>query len=516
MHHGWRVALAAIATLAATLAIAQSAAGAVVVSPSTLTFPDTLVGEESSQTVTFTNTGPGGALLSLFGVTFDSDFRLGGGNCPILPSVFPSGASCEYALRFVPSSRGPKTATFVWATSGAAEMGTVELEGLGLQPPTVGFGPAPAFPDQRIDAAGPARTVTVTNTGDLPLDVSDVSLTGPDAAAFELLSEDCTATTIAPAATCDVTLRFAPAAAGARTAALRLAGNSPAGPSDLALSATGLTPPQVELGPAPSFPLQVPGTTGPGRTVTVTNTGQAPLTVNAVSLTGPDAGDFTLAAQTCTAGPIAAGGSCEATIRFAPTGLGARAAALRVASDAPSATDELALAATAVPHVVPAPVLVALAPGHGAPGTLVTLEGAWLGTATHVRFGDAEAEPIEPLAFDRLTAVVPDGTPGRTVEVRVHGPGGTSEPLPFTYDPAPQAAASTGPRPAARRCVVPDLTDATRRRARRALRRAGCRLGRVLRTADAPRRRAVVLRQSQRPGRVLPARTRVHVRLGRA
>jgi hypothetical protein len=261
MHHGCRVVVAAIATLAATLAVAQSAAGAIVASPSSLTFPDTAVGAESTLAVTFTNTDPTASYLSVFSTSpVGGDFTLGSTDCPF---PLPGGATCQYTIRFTPSSVGMKSGTFSWATTNGESEGSVALSGVGVMPPIVSFGPAPAFPDQRIDEPGPVRTVTVTNTGDQDLVVSSVGLIGADASAFELVSQDCTAAPAPASGSCEMSLRFAPATAGAKSASLRLVSNALASPSDLALSATGLTPPQVSFGPAPSFPIRSSAGSGP-------------------------------------------------------------------------------------------------------------------------------------------------------------------------------------------------------------------------------------------------------------
>lgn len=115
MHHGCRVVVAAIATLAATLAVAQSAAGAIVASPSSLTFPDTAVGAESTLAVTFTNTDPTASYLSVFSTSpVGGDFTLGSTDCPF---PLPGGATCQYTIRFTPSSVGMKSGTFSWATT---------------------------------------------------------------------------------------------------------------------------------------------------------------------------------------------------------------------------------------------------------------------------------------------------------------------------------------------------------------------------------------------------------------
>src|SRR4051794_33657489 len=66
------------------------------------------------------------------------------------------------------------------------------------------------------------------------------------------------------------------------------------------------------------------------RTIAVRNRGSAPLAINAATIGGPGAGDFSVTADECTGATVPRGGSCNVTVRFAPTVTGIRAANLTV------------------------------------------------------------------------------------------------------------------------------------------------------------------------------------------
>ncbi len=83
-------------------------------------------------------------------------------------------------------------------------------------------------------------------------------------------------------------------------------------------------------------------TLGPAQTVTV-SAGSKPLHVRRLQTTGAHAGDFLVTADGCTGETLPVGGECTASVRFAPTGEGARTATLAVRSDA---AGELAVALT--------------------------------------------------------------------------------------------------------------------------------------------------------------------------
>jgi hypothetical protein len=66
------------------------------------------------------------------------------------------------------------------------------------------------------------------------------------------------------------------------------------------------------------------------RTIAVRNRGSAPLAINAATIGGPGSADFSETADECTGATVPRGGSCDVTVRFAPTVTGIRAANLTV------------------------------------------------------------------------------------------------------------------------------------------------------------------------------------------
>ena len=79
----------------------------------------------------------------------------------------------------------------------------------------------------------------------------------------------------------------------------------------LLTAATSAQPGMSLSATALSFAAQAVNTVSAGQTVTVTNTGNAALTVGQVAMTG----DFT-ETDTCTGAPIAAGSTCSVQVKF--------------------------------------------------------------------------------------------------------------------------------------------------------------------------------------------------------
>jgi uncharacterized repeat protein (TIGR01451 family) len=99
----------------------------------------------------------------------------------------------------------------------------------------------------------------------------------------------------------------------------------------IALSATSL-----------DFGQQVVGSTSPARSVTVTNSGTANVTVSGASAGGGFAAD----ASSCTAQPLPAGQSCVVSLTFTPAATGPQSGTLTITSDAASSPDTVALTGT--------------------------------------------------------------------------------------------------------------------------------------------------------------------------
>lgn len=113
--------------------------------------------------------------------------------------------------------------------------------------------------------------------------------------------------------------------------------------------------PAVSLSPsAVTFASQPLGTTSAAQTVTLTNSGSAPLTITGITLGGTNAADFTQS-NTCPLSPstLAASGSCAISLTFAPSAQGTRTATVSVADNAPSTPQTVAVTGTGSAPLTP-------------------------------------------------------------------------------------------------------------------------------------------------------------------
>src|SRR5947209_7560430 len=106
---------------------------------------------------------------------------------------------------------------------------------------SVSFGPQP------VGTASDAQSVTVTNTGTAALFFNAESQGGNNALDFTDTNSQCVGMSLAPGASCALTLGFQPTATGTRTGTLQLFDNAPNSPQFINLSGTGTS----TAGPTP-------------------------------------------------------------------------------------------------------------------------------------------------------------------------------------------------------------------------------------------------------------------------
>jgi hypothetical protein len=90
-----------------------------------------------------------------------------------------------------------------------------------------------------LGQTGTAQVVTVTATGDTAVVFGAAALTGKGYQSFSITGDTCSGATVAPAATCTVTITPLPVAGGSQLANLELADNAPDTPLTVPLSVTG-------------------------------------------------------------------------------------------------------------------------------------------------------------------------------------------------------------------------------------------------------------------------------------
>lgn len=223
---------------------------------------------------------------------------------------------------------------------------------LAILQPTVTLLPAPvAFGSSPVGTAAATQDVTLTNATPNSVFLSDILFTGTNPGDFEE-TDNCFSVSIQPGDSCTITITFTPGGQGPRSAILNVTDNAPGQLQTDALSGSGTTAAVVGLSPTfLNFGPQAITTTSAPRTVTLTNTGNAALGVDNISIGGTNPGDF-VQTSNCISGPINPGESCTISVTFSPTATGNRAATVQIEDKAAGSPQMVTLTGFALPAPV--------------------------------------------------------------------------------------------------------------------------------------------------------------------
>jgi Alpha-1,3-glucanase catalytic domain D1/F5/8 type C domain/NedA-like, galactose-binding domain/Alpha-1,3-glucanase catalytic domain D2/Cep192 domain 4/HYDIN/CFA65/VesB-like, Ig-like domain len=201
---------------------------------------------------------------------------------------------------------------------------------ISISPSALGFGSV------ATGTTSAAQNVTVTNSGTAAAPVTTIATTG------DFSQTNTCGSSIAAGASCTISVRFAPTAAGTRTGNLTITASGIT--NTIPLSGTGVAPgPILSANPTSlSFPATIVGTAAATQTVSVTNSGTTAATVSGVSASG----DFS---QTNNCGSsIAVGASCTVTVGFTPTASGNHTGTVTITSNANNSPTAVSLSGSGI------------------------------------------------------------------------------------------------------------------------------------------------------------------------
>ena len=269
--------------------------------PLSITFPAQLVGSTSSALSSMI-TNNGTTAVTVCSVTGTGDFA----QTNTCAASILAKASCSVSITFTPTAHGQRTGFVQIITSDGGSPQTISLFGTAVAPifsasPTMYRFPA----TQQVGTTSPPATVTVTNTGDGPLHISN-STTSSDFGQTNNCPDQ-----LGPNASCNYLVTFSPTAAGERSGFLTITDNAGPHPlqlygagNDFSLAAVnqGGTSATVAAGSTANYTLEVSAANGFNSTVTLTCTGapsQAVCTINPASITPTGvAAQFTVSVTT--------------------------------------------------------------------------------------------------------------------------------------------------------------------------------------------------------------------------
>ncbi len=309
--------------------------------PGTVTFDTLDVGTPSAPaTVTISNASTAPVTVSSIVSGAPAEFAVSDNTC----ASVAAGATCSFKVTFTPAASGARAASITVTSNGAGSPQVVAASGTGGAAPTPGqlsLPPSVTLGTYLVGTAGAPENVPVTNVGGSPVTISGVASSVPT----EFAASAGTCTTVAPGASCALTITFTPAATGTRNATITVTSNGAGSPQTLAVSGSGV---------APSSPgqLSMPGTVNagayqvgvasPAASIAITNIGSTTVTVAGIASSSP--AEFAIVRNSCTT--LAASASCTVDYTFTPGATGVRTATFTVTSDGVGSPQSITLSGT--------------------------------------------------------------------------------------------------------------------------------------------------------------------------
>ncbi len=211
-----------------------SAGSTVTLSPTSLAFTTSAIGVASAaQTITLTNNTASGITISAIqtGGANAADFTTSASStCLTGAKIAGGGGSCTLSLAYVPSSSASESATLSITDDAGTQTATLSGS-INVVAPVVKLLPVSlVFGAQTSGTASAAQAVTMSNTGNAPLTISNVSINA------EFQQTNNCGGSLGTGASCTFQVSFAPLAAGSYSGTLTITDNAGNSPQSVTLS----------------------------------------------------------------------------------------------------------------------------------------------------------------------------------------------------------------------------------------------------------------------------------------
>jgi len=222
-------------TVTSTAATLTVNAPSLKLSTTTMNFGSIVVGSNSSWVLILTNAGT--ATLNITQVTVTgSAYSASGYSLPL--NVSP-GQQTTITVNFKPATTGTASGSISLTSNAPNSPASVSLSGTGVAATyTLSIGPASlSFGNVTTGTTSPAQNVTISNTGNSSVTISQIALSG---AGF-LLTGGSAPVTLSPAQNLTLGVQFSPTTAGTVSGSITITSNASGSPATVVLSGTGVT-----------------------------------------------------------------------------------------------------------------------------------------------------------------------------------------------------------------------------------------------------------------------------------
>ena len=303
----------------------------------------------STRTFTIRNTGT--SLLKVGAITFSgtnaSEFRV-----TSAPSAtVPVGSSTTFTVTFTPTAIGLRTANISIVNNDTNEnpydfavQGTGIDQEIDIRGNTISIIDGDTTPTTAdwtdFSSVATTRTFTIFNTGNIALTIGAITISGTNALDFTVTSPP--AASVAANSNTTFIITFSPSAIGSRTATISIVNNDNSeSPYDFAIQGFGIiqeidvqgnTTSIADGDITPSVADWTDfGSSNGTRTFTILNSGNFPLTVGTITITGANASEFTVITPPSSAVPALS--YTTFVVTFIPTAVGVRTANISIVND---------------------------------------------------------------------------------------------------------------------------------------------------------------------------------------
>jgi hypothetical protein len=310
-------------------------------STTSLIFGNQALNASATQSVTLTNTGNAAVSISQVNVA-GSGFTLNG-SAPLV--TLSAGQAASFSVTFTPTTAGSATGSASVVSTAANSPLSISLSGVGVQPQISVVPGSVSFGTVTVGQTN-SQTITLSNPGSANLNVTQFAGPGTGFGLTGLAMP----LTLAPGKSTTFTLSFTPWSGTSSSSSLTLISNAPNSPTTIPLSGTGLSP-VLQLTPSTtslSFGSETLNASAT-QSVTLTNTGNAAVSISQVNVTGTG---FTLngSAPLVT---LSAGQAASFSVTFTPTVSGSASGSASVVSTAANSPLSISLSGSgAQPHFV--------------------------------------------------------------------------------------------------------------------------------------------------------------------
>lgn len=291
-------------------------------SPTNVNFGNVLVGGNSAQNITLSNSGTASLTISQ-ATASGAGFSLSG---LALPVTLNAGANTSFTVTFAPTTAGDLSGSIVITSNASNPSLTISLGGTGIQPQitatpsTVSFGSV-------ATGSNSSQTISLSNPGTANLTITQASVSGTG---FSMTGLSVPATINAGKNT-TFNADFSPTSTGSATGSITLTSNAPNSPMTISLSGTGAaatltltaTPPSLTFGNV------LVGNTS-SLNVSLTNTGNSSVTISQVTTSGAGYSASGVAPNTT----LTPGQSATLTVSLTPTSTGSATGSVTITSNA--------------------------------------------------------------------------------------------------------------------------------------------------------------------------------------